>query len=88
MLGRVLGQNLSGIVILSAMITAIWMLGFWFGTMTVPGHPPVAEPSEAIRARSIQNCFKEAANRLNRNQPDPEVLASLNEQCRRIYDGR
>jgi hypothetical protein len=88
MLGRVLGQNAAGIAIIGGMFVGTWVIGFWFGTMTVPGPPRPPVPSEQIRAEAIHTCFKDSANRLNRNQPDPEVLASLNEQCRRIYDGR
>lgn len=88
MLGRLVGQNAAGIAIVGAMFVATWISGFWFGTMTVPGPPTPPIPVESIRARAIQTCFKETTDRLNRSQPDPEVLAAINEQCRRTYDGR
>lgn len=85
MLGRLILQNAQGMAALGGMVIAVWIMGFWFGTQTLP--QPAASP-EAVRAGAISSCFRETSGRLNRNQPDPEVLASINEQCRRIYDAR
>lgn len=91
MLGRILGQNASGIAILSGMLIAIWMMGFYFGTQTLPAPPapPAAPRTDAeIRADAIHRCSSSLINALNRRQPEVEALTNINEQCRRIYDGR
>lgn len=85
MLGRLLLQNVQGIAALGGLCVAIWITGFWFGIQTLPQPAP---SSEAVRADAILRCFRETSSRLNRNQPDPEVLGNINEQCRRIYDAR
>jgi hypothetical protein len=86
-LGRLLLQNAKGIAALGGFCIAIWITGFWFGTQTLPQPAPSPEVL-AVRAEAIGRCFRETSSRLNRTQPDPEVLASINEQCRRIYDVR
>ena len=53
---------------------------------TAPPAPPV--PPEQIRAEAIRQCFRDMSNKLNRNQPDPEMLAKISDQCQRIYDAR
>jgi hypothetical protein len=88
MLGRFLGQSAGGIAIVGSMFIATWMVGFWFGTRTLPSPPDPPIPVEQIRSTAIQACFRDTTSRLNRSQPDPEVLANINEQCRRIYDLR
>lgn len=85
MLGRLILQNVQGVAALGGLCIAIWIAGFWFGTQTLPQPAPTPE---SVRAEAIGRCFRETSNRLNRSQPDPEVLASINEQCRRIYDVR
>lgn len=85
MLGRLILQNAQGMAALGGMVIAVWLLGFWFGLQTLPG--PAPSP-ELVRADAIQRCFRDTSARLNRSQPDPEVLSNINEQCRRIYDTR
>ena len=65
-------------------VVGFWS-GYYLGTQSLPA--PATAP-EQVRSRAILACFNETSRRLNRIHPDPEVLASINEQCRRLYDER
>lgn len=80
MLGRILG-----FAIPAALIAASAAAGFHVGTMMQPGP---ADPPEKVRAEAIRRCFLDTSGRFNRTHPDAEVLANINEQCRRLYDER
>jgi hypothetical protein len=80
MFTRILGSAILGMVV----VAAFWS-GHYLGVQSLPAPAPSAEQ---VRAEAIMNCFRNMTLRYNRNQPDPEVLASINEQCRRLYDER
>jgi hypothetical protein len=91
MLGRLLGQNAGGFALVGGIFVAVWVCGFWLGTMTVPSppRPPTpAEPESLIRSRAIQNCYEYAVRNLISSERSPDRQVQLLDACRRSFDVR